>query len=126
MKKLLAMIMLVAFTGIAQADPGASAAADTVWLAISAALVFFMQAGFALLESGMSRSKNAVNVIMKNYTDACAGSLVFWLVGYGIMFGSNPSGFYGVDHFMVSNVEPMDYTLILFQTMFAATAVTEK
>ena len=124
MKKLLAMIMLVAFTGIAQADPGASAAADTVWLAISAALVFFMQAGFALLESGMSRSKNAVNVIMKNYTDACAGSLVFWLVGYGIMFGSNPSGFYGVDHFMVSNVEPMDYTLILFQTMFAATAVT--
>lgn len=56
---------------------------DTVWVITAAALVFFMQAGFALLESGMSRSKNAVNVVMKNYMDVCIGSIIFWMVGYG-------------------------------------------
>jgi len=97
---------------------------DTVWLITAGALVFFMQAGFALLESGMSRSKNAVNVIMKNYTDVCFGSLAFWLVGYGIMFGSNPTGWFGSDHFFMGKVEHIDYSLLFFQTMFAATAAT--
>ncbi|MBQ0732191.1 MAG: ammonium transporter, partial [Oleispira antarctica] len=87
-----------------------------------------MQAGFALLESGMSRSKNAVNVMMKNYMDVCLASLIFWLVGFGIMFGNNSSGFIGEDNFALSfaliNTAPWDYTLLLFQTMFAATAVT--
>ena len=50
-------------------------------------LVFFMQAGFALVESGSVRSKNTINVLMKNYMDACLGGLVFWLVGFGLMFG---------------------------------------
>lgn len=99
-------------------------AADVVWITIAAALVFFMQAGFALLESGMSRAKNAINVVMKNYTDACVGSIIFWLVGFGLMFGSNPSGWIGVDHFFPANLDSFDYAFILFQTMFAATAVT--
>ncbi|WP_246624929.1 ammonium transporter [Oceanobacter mangrovi] len=99
-------------------------AADTVWVVAAAALVFFMQAGFALLESGMSRAKNSVNVMMKNYMDVCLGTLVFWLVGYGIMFGDNPSGLFGTSHFMLADAEPWDYTVLLFQTMFAATAVT--
>lgn len=101
---------------------------NTLWVVFAAILVFFMQAGFALLESGMSRSKNAVNVMMKNYMDVCLASLIFWLVGFGIMFGNNSSGFIGEDNFALSfaliNTAPWDYTLLLFQTMFAATAVT--
>lgn len=97
---------------------------NTIWLAVAAALVFFMQAGFALLESGMSRTKNAVNVMMKNYMDVCIGTLLFWLLGYGIMFGDNISGLFGTSHFAVSDADPWDYTFLLFQTMFAATAVT--
>ena len=97
---------------------------DTVWLITAGALVFFMQAGFALLESGMARAKNAVNVVMKNYMDVCIGSLAFWLVGYGLMFGDNPSGLIGTTHFLLGDVDHKDYSLLFFQTMFAATAVT--
>lgn len=97
---------------------------NTIWVVIAACLVFFMQAGFALLESGMSRSKNAINVMMKNYMDVCLASLIFWLIGFGIMFGQNPSGFIGEDHFYVVDASAWDYTFLLFQTMFAATAVT--
>lgn len=99
-------------------------AVDTVWVAIAAALVFFMQAGFALLESGMSRAKNTVNVIMKNYADVCVGTLVFCLVGFGLMFGANPTGFWGTDHFWLNPEEEWDWALVLFQAMFAATAAT--
>jgi len=97
---------------------------DVVWIIAAAALVFFMQAGFALLESGMCRAKNAINVVMKNYTDACVGTIVFWLVGYGIMFGSNPTGWYGLDHLFPKSSSGLDNAYILFQTMFATTAVT--
>lgn len=97
---------------------------NTVWLMVAAALVFLMQAGFALLEGGMARSKNAVNVIMKNYMDACAGGLIFWLVGFGLMFGSNPTGWIGTDWFMPQSASDWDWSFILFQMMFAATACT--
>jgi Amt family ammonium transporter len=97
---------------------------DTVWVITAAALVFFMQAGFALLESGMSRSKNAVNVVMKNYMDVCIGSIIFWMVGYGLMFGDNATGFFGETDFLPQNLTDMGYSFLLFQTMFAATAVT--
>lgn len=100
------------------------AAADTVWIAAAGALVFFMQAGFALLESGMARSKNAINVIMKNYCDMCYGAIVFWLIGYGVMFGANRSGWFGADHFAPSHMGAIDYSWLFFQTMFAATAAT--
>ena len=100
------------------------AAGDSAWMILAGALVFFMQAGFALLESGSSRSKNSVNVVMKNFVDACFGSLAFWLIGYGIMFGINENGWFGSSHFAVSNGEPLEYSFIFFQTMFAATAVT--
>lgn len=97
---------------------------DTVWVITAGALVFFMQAGFAFVESGMARSKNAVNVIMKNYTDVCFGTLVFWLVGYGLMFGSNPTGWFGIDHFMLHDASAHELAFLFFQTMFAATAAT--
>src|SRR5690606_22934951 len=83
-----------------------------------------MQTGFALLESGMARSKNAVNVIMKNYMDVCLGSLVFWAVGFGLMFGLNESGFLGMSHLFPDFDEDWSFTFLLFQTMFAATAAT--
>lgn len=69
-------------------------------LGLSAALVFFMQAGFALLESGLSRAKNSVNVLMKNYLDMCFGAMIFWAVGYGLMFGANSSGWFGTSEFL--------------------------
>lgn len=99
-------------------------AIDVVWLATAAALVFFMQAGFALLESGLSRSKNCINVVMKNYTDVCIGSLVFWAFGFGLMFGVNNNGLYGTSGFMLAQAKTWDYSFLLFQTMFAATAAT--
>lgn len=97
---------------------------NTLWVVVAGAMVFLMQAGFALLETGMVRAKNAVNVMMKNYMDLCVGTLLFWLVGYGIMFGDNPSGFYGTDLFGLYSAPNWDYTLIFFQIMFAATAAT--
>ncbi len=91
---------------------------------ICAGLVFFMQAGFAMLESGLVRSKNAVNVIMKNYIDMAFGAIGFWLVGFGIMFGLNPTGWIGTNNFMPSNLGSWDYSFLFFQMMFAATAAT--
>jgi Amt family ammonium transporter len=105
-------------------DPNLALKLNTLWVVFASVLVFFMQAGFALLESGMSRSKNAVNVMMKNYMDVCLASLIFWFIGFGVMFGGNSTGFIGEDNFMLIDADPWDYTLLLFQTMFAATAVT--
>jgi ammonium transporter, Amt family len=97
---------------------------NTVWVLIAGAMVFLMQAGFALLESGMSRTKNAVNVMMKNYMDLCVGTILFWLVGYGLMFGDNPSGFFGTNLFALAKASDWTFNLLFFQTMFAATAAT--
>lgn len=125
-----APLLVVALPGGVMAAESAPVITDvvmnlnTVWLMVAAALVFFMQAGFALLEGGMSRSKNAVNVIMKNYMDACVGGLIFWLLGYGLMFGANPTGWFGTDLFMLQSGEAWDWSFLLFQMMFAATACT--
>ncbi|NKI19041.1 ammonium transporter [Spongiibacter sp. KMU-166] len=115
------LLLILPASAFADTDQTAT---DMVWLVTASALVFFMQAGFALLESGMSRSKNALNVVMKNYMDVCLGTLVFWLLGYGLMFGSNPSGFIGTDLFLINDSDPNTYGVLLFQTMFAATVVT--
>lgn len=69
-------------------------AVNTIWVLLGAALVFFMQAGFAMVETGFTRAKNAGNIIMKNLMDFCIGTPVFWLVGFGIMFGAG-NGFFG-------------------------------
>lgn len=97
---------------------------DSVWVILGGILVFFMQAGFALIESGSVRSKNTVNVLMKNYMDACLGGLVFWLVGFGLMFGVNHSGFLGLSHFAPDQLDDWHWNLLFFQMMFAATATT--
>lgn len=97
---------------------------DLMWIILAGALVFFMQAGFALLETGMARAKNAVNVMMKNYTDVCMASMFFWLIGYSLMFGDNTTGFFGFSGIGLSSDTAMDYASLFFQAMFAATAAT--
>ncbi|WP_423824339.1 ammonium transporter [Salinibacter ruber] len=101
---------------------------DYVWTILAAALVFFMQAGFALLESGFSRAKNAVNIIMKNVMDASAGALVFFAVGFGLMFGTSWGGLIGTDGFFLTGTgdQPQTwvYAFYFFQAVFAATAAT--
>lgn len=102
-----------------------SVSSATIWMATSIALVFFMQAGFALLECGTSRAKNAINVIMKNYTDICFGSVLFWAYGYGLMFGDSQMGIIGITHFFPNNMSTNNEIVpLVFQLMFAATAAT--
>lgn len=98
---------------------------DVGWTLVAAALVFFMQAGFAMVETGFTRAKNAGNIIMKNLMDFCLGTPIFWLVGFGIMFGTT-SGFFGAFDFFADGVvgEGYDWTTLVFQTMFCATAAT--
>lgn len=86
--------------------------------------MFFMQAGFAMIESGSVRSKNTVNVLMKKYMDACLGGLVFWIVGFGLMFGVSKSGWLGTSHFLPNQLDDWHWNLLFFQMMFAATATT--
>lgn len=99
---------------------------DFAWTMLAAMLVFFMQAGFALLETGFTRSKNAVNIIMKNMMDISAGGLVFFAVGFGLMFGTTLDGFIGTDSFFLrgSGSDPWMYAFFLFQAVFAGTAAT--
>ena len=105
-------------------------AVNTAWVLIAAALVFFMQAGFCILESGLTRAKNAGNIIMKNLMDFCIGTPIFWFVGFGIMFGSANAIFGGIDIFTngdYSSILPDGvpfYAYFIFQTVFCATAAT--
>jgi ammonium transporter, Amt family len=93
-----------------------------LWMLISGILVFFMQAGFFLVESGMTDSKNAVNIAMKNFLDIAVGSLAFWFVGYSLMYGADVSGggFFHWGGFTFSQ----GAADLFFQTVFAATAAT--
>ena len=106
-------------------------AIDTVWVLIAAFLVFFMQAGFAMVETGFTRAKNAGNIIMKNTMDFAVGSIMYWAVGFGLMFGASSNFFFGTSGFFLSEVTSESlgvsvspYAFLLFQTVFAATAAT--
>ena len=101
--------------------------ADTIWLLIGAFMVFSMQPGFAMVETGFTRAKNAGNIVMKNFMDLALGSIVFWILGFGLMFGTDISGIIGTPDFFIQN----DYgaafpsmAFIIFQTVFCATAAT--
>lgn len=101
---------------------------DFVWTLVAAFLVFFMQAGFAMVESGFTRAKNAVNIMMKNLMDFSVGSIAFLVVGFGIMFGTSPTGWFGTDGFLLSDfakdADKWLYAFWMFQVVFAATAAT--
>jgi Amt family ammonium transporter len=90
-----------------------------LWMLLSGILVFFMQAGFTLVESGMTSSKNAVNIAMKNLLDICVGSITYWLVGYSLMYGDTSNGW-----FFWGGLFQGEGADLFFQTMFAATAAT--
>ena len=101
---------------------------DYVWTLIAAALVFFMQAGFAMVEAGFTRAKNAVNIIMKNLMDFSMGSLFYWAIGFGLMFGTTKTGWFGTTGFFLSDYtiggDPWVLAFWMFQCVFAATAAT--
>lgn len=105
-------------------------AVNTIWVLLGAALVFFMQAGFAMCEAGFTRAKNTGNILMKNLMDFSIGTPVFWLVGFGLMFGAG-NGMFGWFDPMVtrdySYILPEGvpfYAYLIFQTVFCATSAT--
>ncbi|WP_418567672.1 ammonium transporter [Phascolarctobacterium succinatutens] len=101
--------------------------ADTIWVLIGAFLVFSMQPGFVMVETGFTRAKNAGNIVMKNVMDMCLGSIVFWILGFGLMFGTDIGGFIGMPDFFVKGDYGASYpstAYFIFQTMFCATAAT--
>ena len=106
-------------TEIAKAVEQINGDMGMLWMLIAGILVFLMQAGFTLVESGMTRAKNAVNIAMKNILDICVGSITFWLVGYSLMYGDTSNGW-----FFWSGLFQGEGADLFFQTMFAATTAT--
>lgn len=125
--------LLLAVPALGFAEEAAISAADVqnnlnfVWTLIAAFMVFIMQAGFAMVESGFTRAKNACNILMKNMMDFSVGAIGFWAVGFGLMFGAT-NGFFGTTDFFFSGAtgdgEAWNYAFWMFQTVFAATAAT--
>ncbi len=133
-----AVALVTALSGHAFAQEEAAAApesaaladVDILWTCLAAFLVFFMQAGFALVECGFTRAKNACNIIMKNLMDFSLGSLAFWAIGFGLMFGVT-SGWIGKSGFLFDASADdaivsgnFGWAFLIFQTVFAATAAT--
>ncbi len=142
MRKLLIISLLLALPAVslageevvptvltnAEAVKGVQTNLDYVWTLIAAALVFFMQAGFAMVEAGFTRAKSAINILMKNLMDFSMGSIFFWAIGFGIMFGATNTGWFGTTGFFLSDFkiggDPWVLAFWMFQCVFAATAVT--
>lgn len=102
---------------------------DTIWVLLGAALVFFMQAGFAMVETGFTRAKNAGNIVMKNLMDFALGTPIFWILGFGIMFGAGNGWIGGLDPLVQGDYSFLGLTIptpvfLIFQTVFCATAAT--
>ena len=118
------------FTGSLMAqEPGTEmlgiAQANVLWLFLGGILVFFMQAGFAALEMGLVRAKNAANIIMKNLLDCCVGVISYWLIGWALMFGSEKfASNIAIGSFSGSTISSGDFAILFFQAAFAATAST--
>ncbi|OGI08158.1 MAG: ammonium transporter [Candidatus Margulisbacteria bacterium GWF2_35_9] len=100
---------------------------NLVWVLIAAVLVFMMQPGFALVEAGLTRAKNVVNIMYKNLMDFAIGTIVYWAIGYGLMFGTSILGFIGGSYFFGIGIDltsGLGIGALIFQTVFAATAAT--
>lgn len=102
---------------------------NTIWIVIAAAMVFFMEGGFSLLEAGFVRTKNAVNVTMKIFVDLTVGALTFWMIGFGVMFGKDAFGFIGTS--LIGNPESISLSIdlpsaayVLFQMGFAVACIS--
>ncbi|MGL1892756.1 MAG: ammonium transporter [Spirochaetaceae bacterium] len=97
---------------------------DILWIIVASCLVFIMQAGFAMVETGLTRSKNSINVAIKNLTDLGVSTLIFWLVGFGFMFGKSYLGYIGTNNFIFSSDTTWKAAFFLFQAMFCSTSAT--
>jgi len=99
---------------------------NLVWMVVAGALVFVMQAGFAMVELGFARAKNSINIIMKNFLDFCISAIVFMFLGFGLMFGTSAGGWIGTDSFWLSDHGADDklWAFWFFQVVFAGTACT--
>ena len=128
------VVLLNTAPALAQ-DSGVSAESivmDNLWVLIAGVLVFIMQAGFGMVEAGMTSAKNVGNIMAKNLADMCVGALAFFAVGYGIAYGTDAGSLLGTDNFFLSGAAPgfdaggglSVYTDFFFQVVFAATAVT--
>ena len=95
-----------------------------VWLLVAGALVFFMHAGFSLVEAGLTRTKNTANILMKNALTISLGILIYWAVGWGVMYGSSAAGLFGTDQFFLTGADNGLWNSWFFQMVFAATAAT--
>lgn len=125
----LGILGLLVVPGLAAQDVEAtlalySQAFDMIWLTVAAALVFFMQAGFAMVETGLTRAKNASNILMKNLMDFSVGAIAYFAIGWALMYGSSAGGFIGTDQFFLTGAESSTYRDWFFQVVFAATAAT--
>jgi ammonium transporter, Amt family len=102
--------------------------ADYMWTLLAAFLVFFMQAGFAMVEAGLTRTKNTVNILMKNLMDFAVGSIVYLAIGFALMFGVNNTGLFGTTGFFLSDFaldgDQWVFAFWMFQVVFAATSAT--
>ncbi len=129
---LLILMFLILFSSIVGAEATVQSnqiAINTIWVLLATILVFFMQAGFAMVEAGFTRAKNAGNIIMKNLIDFSAGSLVYWAIGFAFMFGAGnqfigTTGFFLEDSFANLGLDIPLMAFFIFQTVFAATAAT--
>lgn len=100
---------------------------NNIWVLVATFLVMFMQPGFAMVEAGFTRSKNTANILTKNLMDFSIGSIIFWIIGYSIMYGKSVHGFIGIPDLFINDNGIGDYaneTNLMFQTVFAATAAT--
>ena len=127
------LLIIFGSTAIAQEDTAKSLGEvaqglDTVWVLLGAFLVFFMQAGFGMVESGFIRAKNTCNILTKNFLDFCMASLGFFLIGYAIMFGEG-NAFVGLTGWCLSGTDSVTsgiptYAFWLFQAAFCGAAAT--
>jgi Amt family ammonium transporter len=97
---------------------------DILWIVVASALVFIMRVGFAMLESGMTRSKNSINVSTKVLTDLGVSLLIYWIVGFGLMFGKSQSGLVGYSFFFMNFDQTWPALFFLFHAMFTSTSAT--
>jgi len=100
---------------------------DIIWILLSSFLVFSMHAGFTLVEVGFTRAKNSVNIVMKNFMTIVLGILIYFFIGYGIMFGKSIGGLIGTNNFilkLLNNSDTTNFAIWLFQAVFAATSAT--
>lgn len=120
----IALIGPLAVAASAQTDiADVASALDEVWVVVAGMLVMFMQAGFALVESGFTRAKSAANIIMKNFMDFAVGALAYWAVGFGLAYGgSSVGGFLATGNWFFSDRARASEWF--FQVVFAATAAT--